>query len=67
MKVTSPNYPDAYDPLEYCTWNITAPPGHFVTLDFERIDVSNMFQSIWPWKCMEPLRLKELFTTTNYM
>ena len=41
MKVTSPNYPDAYDPLEYCTWNITAPPGHFVTLDFERIDVSN--------------------------
>ena len=41
MKVTSPNYPDAYDPLEYCTWNITAPHGHFVTLDFERIDVSN--------------------------
>ena len=41
MKVTSPNYPDAYDPLEYCIWNIKAPPGHFVTLDFERIDVSN--------------------------
>ena len=41
MKVTSPNYPDAYDPLEYCIWNITAPTGHFVTLDFEKLEVSN--------------------------
>ena len=42
MKLTSPNYPDPYDPLEYCTWNITAPSGHFVTLDFERIHVSTL-------------------------
>ena len=41
MKLTSPNYPKPYDPLEYCTWNITAPQGHFVTLNFETIDVSN--------------------------
>ena len=41
MKLTSPNYPEPYDPLEDCTWDIRAPPGHFVTLDFERIDVSN--------------------------
>ena len=41
MKLTSPNYPKPYDPLEYCTWNITAPQEHFVTLDFDTIDVSN--------------------------
>ena len=42
MKLTSPNYPDLYDPLEHCKWTIAAPHGHFVTLDFEHIDVSNM-------------------------
>ena len=45
MKLTSPNYNvenKTYDPLEDCTWNITAPPGHFVTLDFEEIGVSNL-------------------------
>ena len=41
MKLTSPNYPKPYNKMENCTWTITAPPGHFVTLDFERIDVSN--------------------------
>ena len=40
MKLTSPNYPEPYDALENCTWRINAPPGHFVTLDFKRIDVS---------------------------
>ena len=40
MKLTSPNYPEPYDPLEHCTWTITAPKGHYVTLDFEKIDVS---------------------------
>ena len=42
MKLTSPNYPEPYNSMETCTWNITAPPGHFVTLDFEIIDVSNL-------------------------
>ena len=40
MKLTSPNHPKAYDPLEQCTWNITARQGHYVTLDFVTIDVS---------------------------
>ena len=40
LKLTSPNYPEQYNPDEHCTWTITAPPGHFVTLDFERIHVS---------------------------
>ena len=40
MKLTSPNYPEQYNPMDYCTWKITGPPGHLVTLDFERIDVS---------------------------
>ena len=50
MKLTSPNYPEPYDVLEYCKWTITAPPGHLVTLSFEIINVSrnrrNMFSRI---------------------
>ena len=42
MKLTSPNYPEPYDPLEDCTWNITAPQGHYVTLDFVSINVNNI-------------------------
>ena len=40
MKLTSPNYPDPYNPLDNCSWKIIAPQGHYVTLDFEIIDVS---------------------------
>ena len=40
MKLTSPNYPDRYDPLTNCKWNLIADQGKFITLDFERIDVS---------------------------
>ena len=39
MKLTSPNYPDPYDPLTDCKWNLTADSGKYITLDFERIDV----------------------------
>ena len=42
-KLTSPNFPKAYDPLTECSWNLTAPLGYYVTLDFEIIDVSNIF------------------------
>ena len=42
-KLTSPNFPMGYDPLTECKWNLTAPQGHYVTLDFEIIDVSNYF------------------------
>ena len=42
MKLTSPNYPEPYKPLEHCNWKITAPPGHYVTLEFHKIDVSNL-------------------------
>ena len=41
MELTSPNYPEAYDPLEDCSWIITAPQGHYVTLDFVTIVVSD--------------------------
>ena len=40
MKLTSPYYPDPYDPLTDCKWNLTAPEGQYVTLDFNIIDVS---------------------------
>ena len=40
MKLTSPNYPEQYNKLDDCTWKITAPPGHLITLDFDVIDVS---------------------------
>ena len=42
-KLTSPNYPKAYEPLTECNWNLTAPKGYYVTLDFEIIDVINIF------------------------
>ena len=40
MKLTSPNHPDAYDPLTDCTWNLTANQGKYISLEFESIDVS---------------------------
>ena len=48
-KLTSPNFPKAYDPLTECEWNLTAPQGYYVTLDFEIIDVSNI-QIISTWE-----------------
>ena len=54
MKLTSPNYPEPYDVLEYCKWTITAPPGHYVTLEFHKIDVSSiMFKRIQTLKSLE--------------
>ena len=29
--------------LEHCNWKITAPLGHYVTLEFHIIDVSNLY------------------------
>ena len=40
-KLTSPNFPKPFDPLTECRWNLTAPDGHYVTLAFEIIDVSD--------------------------
>ena len=44
MKLTSPNYPEPYNQQEHCVWNITIPKkypkGYFVSLDFEKINVS---------------------------
>ena len=48
-KLTSPNFPKAYDPLTECEWNLTAPQGYYVTLDFEIIDVSSI-QIISTWE-----------------
>ena len=43
MKLTSPNFPEVFNPLENCTWRITAPQGHYVTLDFQQIDVLHTY------------------------
>ena len=40
-KLTSPNYPDVYDPNTRCTWNLSADKGYYISLDIEIIDVSN--------------------------
>ena len=40
-KLTSPNFPKPFDPLTECKWNLIAPHGHYVTLAFEIIDVSD--------------------------
>ena len=42
MRLSSPNYPKPYSPLEHCIWAIIAPEGHFVSLDFKEISVSNL-------------------------
>ena len=39
-KLTSPNYPDAYDQNTVCKWNLTTNKGYYISLDFERIAVS---------------------------
>ena len=39
-KLTSPNYPDVYDPNTVCKWNLTTNKGYYISLDFERISVS---------------------------
>ena len=39
-KLTSPNYPDVYDPNTVCKWNLTTNKGYYISLDFERIAVS---------------------------
>ena len=39
-QLTSPNYPDPYEPLTHCTWNLTEKQGYYISLDFEKIDVS---------------------------
>ena len=40
-KLTSPNFPEPIDTLTECQWNLTAPHGHYIALDFEIIDVSD--------------------------
>ena len=40
-KLTSPNYPDEYDPRTVCKWNLTTDKGNFISLDFECIRVSD--------------------------
>ena len=34
-RLTSPNYPDVYDPNTFCRWNLTTNAGSYITLNFE--------------------------------
>ena len=40
-KLTSPNYPEDYDRHTNCKWNLTTEKGNYISLDFERIRVSD--------------------------
>ena len=40
-KLTSPNYPEDYDPNTICKWNLTTEKGNYISLDFEHISVSD--------------------------
>ena len=40
-QLTSPNYPDEYDPNTVCKWNLTTEKESYISLDFECIDVSD--------------------------
>ena len=49
--MTSPNYPEPYDPSTVCQWNLTTDKGSYISLDFEEIGVSdenNDFQYLYP-------------------
>ena len=46
QKLTSPNYPDKYDPNTICTWNLTTEKGYYISLDFERILVSHKILNV---------------------
>ena len=37
---TSPNYPNNYDNYLDCSWTISAPNGHIVSIIFHAFDVS---------------------------
>ena len=39
-KLTSPNYPEFYDPNTVCKWNLTTDKGYYISLDFEIVFVS---------------------------
>ena len=39
-KLTSPNYPEDYDPSTVCKWNLTTEKGKYISLDFEHLYVS---------------------------
>ena len=38
-KLTSPNYPELYDPNTVCTWNLTTNKLNYISLEFEYIGV----------------------------
>ena len=40
-KLTSPNYPEPYDPITVCNWTLITKKGNYISLDFERIGVSD--------------------------
>ena len=40
-KLTSPNYPDYFEPNTVCKWHLTTDIGYHISLDFEHIDVSD--------------------------
>ena len=47
-KLTSPNYPEWYDPNTVCKWNLTTEKGNYISLDFEHIlvnDKDNAFKT----------------------
>ena len=49
MKLTSPNYPENYDPNKVCKWKLKTDKGNYISLDFERIDVSDKYND---FKCL---------------
>ena len=41
MKLTSPNYPESYDPNTVCKWHLTTDEGNYISFDLEHIYVSD--------------------------
>ena len=51
-KLTSPNYPEVYDPNTVCKWNLTTDKGYYISLNFENLWVSGIDMD---FKCLNAL------------
>ena len=49
MNLTSPNYPNTYDPNTFCEWHLSTDKENYISLDIENIYVSDKDNDVY--KC----------------
>ena len=46
-KLTTPNFPEVFEPNTMCQWNLTTDKGYYISLDFDIIRVSDKDKWVW--------------------